>query len=566
MSTPEGRPSLSQQAPITAAAPRASTSSYTSPPSPGPRAENSKSPIMPTFAVPYRIGPPSVESIAQPTDADVYNLAPLDKQISNSSDEPAASVGGGTAEDEYKGQRPKPSREPLIPLSTRPSFSRPAMLRDRSGSGTGSSGGPLSPSRSATGRLVRTSLERVFSLRRGMSFESLRRNNSVRDGRSAPFEGKPSDEEHGMFDLPSPYKNSMATAPGDFPSSMQHTPSASPTPSFSVPRPPSGPPRDAMPVLDPTTHKRLRNYQLHPSRNRFFLNGRIMTGGDSPWAFIGSFTLLLTMVGVWFGTTAVWWWRNESPAVAAVGAYMALISLSSMLATATRDPGILPRNLDPDPPYPATSPSDGGLRAPMPRDLKGPRGCGSRQILPDMQDVPPPALEPLQNWVNNCIGRRNYTTFFVLLLSATLSLILMIVTAALHLFWLAHRAPAGTPRKHVFQHALSHGAGSAVVFCLGIIVIWPVGALLSYHMRLLLLNVTTIEQIRNQAHKSLVPGPAPPNPFSHGSWRRNLLQVLCRPVGYSWLDAPGFATQDERDVNPGFIQRGGGKERQVGIG
>lgn len=32
------------------------------------------------------------------------------------------------------------------------------------------------------------------------------------------------------------------------------------------------------------------------------------------------------------------------------------------------DPGILPRNLDPDPPY--SVPSDGGDRVPMPRDLK----------------------------------------------------------------------------------------------------------------------------------------------------------------------------------------------------
>jgi palmitoyltransferase ZDHHC9/14/18 len=125
-----------------------------------------------------------------------------------------------------------------------------------------------------------------------------------------------------------------------------------------------------MPILDPTTRKPLRNYQLHPSRNRFFLDGRIMTGGDSPWAFVGSFSLLLTISGVWFGTTAVWWWHNKSPAVAAVSAYVTLITVASMLATATRDPGILPRNLDPDPPYPATSPSDGGMRAPMPRDLK----------------------------------------------------------------------------------------------------------------------------------------------------------------------------------------------------
>ena len=61
------------------------------------------------------------------------------------------------------------------------------------------------------------------------------------------------------------------------------------------------------------------------------------------------------------------------------------------------------------------------------------------------------------------------------------------------------------------------------------------------------------EQIRNQAHKSLVPGPAPPNPFSHGSWRRNLVYMLCRPTGYSWLDARAIATEDKRQVNPGLL-------------
>lgn len=75
--------------------------------------------------------------------------------------------------------------------------------------------------------------------------------------------------------------------------------------------------------------------------------------------------------------------------------------------------------------------------------------------------------------------------------------------------------------------------------------------------QLLLLNVTTIEQIRNQAHKTLVPGAPPPNPFSHGNWRRNLLAVLCRPVGYSWLDAAGVAVEDRREVNPGFGGGGG---------
>lgn len=30
--------------------------------------------------------------------------------------------------------------------------------------------------------------------------------------------------------------------------------------------------------------------------------------------------------------------------------------------------------------------------------------------------------------------------------------------------------------------------------------------------------------------------------------------MLCRPPGYSWLDARGIATEDKREVNPGLLQ------------
>nr|GAT53294.1 predicted protein [Mycena chlorophos] len=465
-----------------------------------------------------------------PTDSEVYDLSPLTKHISNSSDDAA----GGTVEDDDS----KGPRDPIIPLSI---STRPPMLHERSGS----SG--ASPTRGgATGRLVRNSLERVFSLRRGMSFESIQKAPGTRERA-----GGQRDEEHTMFDIPqSPYTTKVPH------SEDHHTPSASPEPSFFAQA--HAPSKMEMPVLDPVTHKPMRNYELHPSRNRFFLQGRILTGGDSPWAFIGSFILLLGVSGTWFGTTAVWWWHNISPAVSIICGYMALLTISSMLTTAMRDPGILPRNLDTDPPYPATSPSDGAPRAPMPRDLKVRQDVVRVKYCPTCKLYRPPRSSHCKvcdncvdgcdhhcQWVNNCIGRRNYATFFVMLVSIATTLVLVICTSAIHLALLPGR-------EHIsFKRALREGAGSAVVFSLSIVVFWPVMLLLMYHMRLLLLNITTLEQIRNQAHKTLVPGAAPQNPFSHGSWRRNLVAVLCRPSGYSWLDAHGYAVQDAREINPG---------------
>jgi palmitoyltransferase ZDHHC9/14/18 len=54
----------------------------------------------------------------------------------------------------------------------------------------------------------------------------------------------------------------------------------------------------------------------------------------------------------------------------------------------------------------------------------------------------------------------------------------VIVTSALHLSILARENDVKT-----FGHALSKGVGSAIAFCLAATVIWPVGALLVYHVR-----------------------------------------------------------------------------------
>lgn len=185
----------------------------------------------------------------------------------------------------------------------------------------------------------------------------------------------------------------------------------------------------------------------------------------------------------------------------------------------------------------------------------------------------------------NCGGSNAYPDVFVRVLTRaqSLTLALVIVTAALHLYIL-------TRREHIsFRTTLSRAPGSAVVFSLGIVVIWPLLALMSFHVRvghsgltcflfinnnlcsqLLLLNITTIEQVlfsfscclllftgrdpqvRNKFHATLVPGPTPPNPFSLGRWYHNVAYLLCRPAGYTWIEASSLKMQDKRQINPGI--------------
>jgi palmitoyltransferase ZDHHC9/14/18 len=230
-------------------------------------------------------------------------------------------------------KRTKPSREPLLPTAD-PSgnlLSRLSLSRDRSGTG----------SSSAAKNIVRTSFDRVMGLSRGLSFDSVRKTSPTRP---ALIEGRPGKEGDGLnaYTLPtSPTRYERTSFAAMYPdtstdnrnsglrTSISHSPG-----SLFNPRPPNHqPPLSAVPILNLDTKKPSLNHQLHPSNNKFFLGGRFLTGGDSPWAFVTSFLLVLVIAGVWFGTTCVWWWQNESPAVAAIGIYMALLVISTMLAT-----------------------------------------------------------------------------------------------------------------------------------------------------------------------------------------------------------------------------------------
>ncbi|SPO30361.1 related to ERF2 - subunit of a palmitoyltransferase [Ustilago trichophora] len=271
-----------------------------------------------------------------------------------------------------------------------------------------------------------------------------------------------------------------------------------------------------------------RNYRNHKGDNRFFLGGLLMTSGDNPLPFILSYLLLLALGGLFFGFEAKWLSDNISPAVIAVFAYIWLQAVVNMGVTAFRDPGIIPRNLDPDPPcvlgdtpfepgrHAVADPED-PLAIPVQRVLrirnqtvkvKWCETCGTyRPPRSSHCRVCDNCVENIDHhctYLNNCIGRRNYVQFMVFLLSSILSALYVIAFTALRLVLLTKPRSYRYPRSrgsvtapgYDFRQALSNSPVSAVLFLLCIGAVAPLLVLFTYHVRLILLNRSTVEQIR----------------------------------------------------------------------
>lgn len=318
-------------------------------------------------------------------------------------------------------------------------------------------------------------------------------------------------------------------------------------------------------ALIPTKTRRYKNFE---NKNSTWLcGGRLMTGGDSPVNFIGSIILILGISGVWLGTTGAWLWRHGHEygmakgagiAVTIVFVYLFGLTVSSMIAASFREPGILPRQLDPDPPY---TPVDVYWEA-NPREIRvGPEGKDkiSCKYCETCKSYRPPrcshcrlcgnCVEGIDHhcaYLHGCIGQRNYFSFIVFVISAAAADIYIVVFSAIQFSMICHH-------EHVsFKRALQTTPGSAVSFILGVLVLPPILFLFWYHVRLLLYNLTTIEQIRASASRNLFKATTRPyNPFSKGSrWKNVVAASIGRPQYPSWVRANDPVIDDRRAVNP----------------
>ncbi|TKY90335.1 hypothetical protein EX895_000333 [Sporisorium graminicola] len=268
-----------------------------------------------------------------------------------------------------------------------------------------------------------------------------------------------------------------------------------------------------------------RNYRNHKGDNRFLLGGLLMTSGDNPLPFVLSYLLLLVLGGLFYGFEAAWLSSNVSPAVIAIFTYIWLQAVVNMGVTAFRDPGVIPRNLDPDPPCVlGDTPFEPGRHALA--DPEDPMAIPVQRVLRIRSQVvkvkwcetcgtyrPPRSshcrvcdncVENIDHhctYLNTCIGRRNYVSFMVFLMTSIAAALYVVAFTALRLVLLTKPDGYTYPRGGsapglTFRGALAQSPVSAVLFILCIAAAAPLLVLFTYHIRLVLLNRSTVEQIR----------------------------------------------------------------------
>ncbi|WFD17980.1 protein S-acyltransferase [Malassezia caprae] len=283
---------------------------------------------------------------------------------------------------------------------------------------------------------------------------------------------------------------------------------------------------------------RPRGYESDQGRTYFFFGSRLQTSKDAPWVLLFALGLFLAGPACWLAWESPYLCRAVSLAPVVLVVYFWISALAAMLRTALTDPGILPRNV-------GTGPDMGPPARPAPFHIDTPQqevkdreeplervddgGCPilgntttvSRRWCTTCQIYRPPRCSHCRScdncvdgldhhcvFLNACIGRRNYTTFYAFLCHMVALLLTALVTSACKLYFLSapKRAEQAEVRDGVragFVHALQVSPQSAVFFFLGFVWLIPAACLWVYHTWLLMHNRSTVEQIRLESTNQL---------------------------------------------------------------
>lgn len=280
----------------------------------------------------------------------------------------------------------------------------------------------------------------------------------------------------------------------------------------------------------------MKNYEkMSMLQTLFCFGGRLRSSKDAyKKPYIAVVALLTLSPGIlFFVFLGKWYWHHISPAVDIMFAYVWLHCVISYLKAAFTDPGIIPRNTNPtDDLFKVPPEYHDSLQLPANGAPVITRYCSTCRVWRAPRTshcvVCDSCVADFDHhclWLNNCVGLRNYSYFFLFLVTAVLGLIYVCVACYYYLLGANHLAP-------------SHGGVVFLVVIAHILMLYPL-LLLIFHLYLGFTGQKSKEFFRRPYTIAGIFG-YHKTAFGTGSFFTNMISNVCQPRGPAFIRARDY--------------------------
>lgn len=286
-------------------------------------------------------------------------------------------------------------------------------------------------------------------------------------------------------------------------------------------------------------HSLKKNWQEFQGRNYFCFDGRCMTSKQLG-LFIFTVFLIVVNSTSFFIFDCPYIWTHLSPVFPIVDAFIYFLVLGTLFRTSFSDPGIIPRATleearDIEKQIEITNAKSGATSyRPPPRtkdiyvngQLVKVKYCFTCKIFRPPRachcSVCDNCVERFDHhcpWVGNCVGSRNYRYFYLFLVFLVIHCCIMFGCIVAHLIL--------DSKIDGFMFSIKNSPASVIVLVVVFFSMWSVMGLACFHTYLIILNMTTNEEIKDSYSKKRTGSDL--NPYRLDSAFANFCLIVCGP-------------------------------------